>query len=358
VSGTFLTGVGPAKDYTPSAGHDAFGAGNFDPKTKLKLRSRLSGIYVSLVTRDGQVVHPRLIAAPAHSAWHVYFELPSGAAKAYTMAKARAATITFGDRPRSIPVSPTDSFAFAPKPPPDGDVFFPATVNDQPPLDASAQVQQPDAPDATFDPNAGIGPGSASPPVNPGPTTPPPPPPPARSVLFITSRTATPGAAFDATRIPVPGALDFASLTDADKLCATLASAAGRPETNWRALLAGDHDGIRTRLPVLDGDVVDVAGTLLAHGDDLWAQPTALASLDETGQSVAGPSNAIANTVPVWTGAAVDGTASGNSCKGWTSRAAGDQGSTGDALSKTAWLGGQALESCAAAKRLLCLSLP
>ena len=135
VSGAFLTGIGPAPEYPASAGMESYGAGMFDPKTHVKYLGGMIDVAVALTPRKGQPVQPTLVAAPATSAWNVYFQLPKGAIAGYVSAEFTAqpevmagaepgsgtATGTGTGNEQSAPASltadPTSSFTFQPAAP-------------------------------------------------------------------------------------------------------------------------------------------------------------------------------------------------------------------------------------------------
>lgn len=123
------------------------------------------------------------------------------------------------------------------------------------------------------------------------------------------------------TSVVYPG--DLGGLSGADEKCQAQADAADLSGT-WKAVLSAGGTNARDRI-VIDGPVLNMLDeSIAANGPDLWDMMLDHPVLyDET---------LAARPGDVWTGSAVDGTASGVDCSGWTATSAsGHRGGAEDA---------------------------
>jgi hypothetical protein len=139
---------------------------------------------------------------------------------------------------------------------------------------------------------------------------------------------------------------DLDGLTGADILCTNLATAAGRTEPGWRAVLS-DATALAVVRVGLRGPVFDIDGELLVTEPNQFFGPNIALVLSETGEDLTG--------WEVWTGTHINGNA-GSDCENWNTDSlfdhavAGVVGGTGGE-----WLD-TATRLCSGDRRLYCVS--
>ena len=143
----------------------------------------------------------------------------------------------------------------------------------------------------------------------------------------------------------------FGGLSGADAACQKLATDAGL-NGSWKAVLSTNSTDAKSRLTV-SAPVYNTKGSAEKIFDDashMWSTSTDLhtqVGYDETGSQV---------DARVWTGTTADGTASSDTCSGWTNKTGAISGTFGHSNDNdtTNWIG-QGTDQCSKARRVYCI---